>query len=163
MFFQIFTLFYKRFGICNLCRPKVDKKAGNLPSPTLPHALHPLTVTTPVKKTHCRSKSDATGSSNIDKDVIYVDRIICIFKNYAKCKTNVLLFTPAHRQDYNEPTSTSKCIFIFSLLIFLPRYLLQDAPQSNNRESPKVKHRRFINRSSFWQRLYLCAIFWRNC
>lgn len=42
-------------------RPKVDKKAGNLPSPTLPHALHPLTVTTPVKKTHCRSKSDATG------------------------------------------------------------------------------------------------------
>lgn len=96
----------------------------------------------------------------IDKNVIYVDWMICIFKNYAKCKTNVLLFTPAHRQAYNEPTS--KCIFIFSLRIFLPRYLLQDAPQSNNRESPKVKHRRFINRSSFWQWLYLCAIFWRN-
>lgn len=42
-------------------RPKVEKKPGNLPSPTLPSVLLPQTVTTPVKKTHCRSKSDATG------------------------------------------------------------------------------------------------------
>lgn len=62
--------------ISNLCRPKVDKKAGNLPSPILPHALHPLTVTTPVKKTHCRSKSDATGNNSIDKDVIVLTGLI---------------------------------------------------------------------------------------
>ncbi|XP_062578903.1 phosphatidylinositol 4-kinase beta-like [Saccostrea cucullata] len=42
-------------------RPKVDKKVGNLPSPTMPTVLHPFTATTPSKKTHSRSKSDATG------------------------------------------------------------------------------------------------------
>lgn len=50
-----------------------------------------------VKKIYCRFKLDAIGSSNIDKDVIYVDRIICIFKNYVKCKINVLFFILVYR------------------------------------------------------------------
>lgn len=146
--------------IYNLCRPKVDKKAGNLPSPTLPHALHPLTVTTPVKKTHCRSKSDATGNNSIDKDVIVLTGLI-VFSRILLNANQCFTFYPDHRQANDEPTS--KYIFIFSLLISLLRYLLQDAPQSNYREPPKVKHWRFIIRTSFWQWLYLCAIFRRNC
>lgn len=129
--------------ISNLCRPKVDKKAGNLPSPTLPHALHPLTVTTPVKKTHCRSKSDATGNNSIDKDVIVLTGLIVFSRILLNLKPMFYFLQQAN----DEPTS--KYIFIFSLLISLLRYLLQDAPQSNYREPPKVKHWRFIIRTSF--------------
>lgn len=47
--------------------------------------------------------------------------MICIFKNYAKCKTSVLLFTPAHRQAYNEPTSNAYLSFLF-LFFYLGIY-----------------------------------------